>query len=135
MKKLHLTLAIVLMISINGYSQFSFRCTQREDCTYNKEKKEIEDCTTTEESTLFVLDQKFSVITHFTKDRVSTYTIKTKKTSDDNKTITLEVTSDKGNDYTFVIFLVKKSISALYKDKDYNIRTITFTHEGLVSYQ
>lgn len=97
-----LLVLIILLIHFSGKAQISFSCYFREYCTWNEYTEEFGDCEGFEESSLFVMNENETMITHTTENGKSTYYVNDKRYDSKNEVWFYYVTSDVGNKYLYV---------------------------------
>lgn len=125
MKKITLTLLLILATVWTLSAQTSYSCHYREYCDWDEEEGEFVDCSGYDEPSLFVMNSDKTMFTHTIESMKSTYYVKKKEYSEENDVWTYEVISDVGNEYYYVYDDKNKEIRVLY-EKDGQTRLIRF---------
>ncbi|MDE0791654.1 MAG: hypothetical protein OSA46_05315 [Schleiferiaceae bacterium] len=114
LKKITLTVLAIISIQFTTQAQTSLSCTYREYCTWNESSEEFENCEGYEESSLFVLNDEETMLTHTTETMNSTYYLSNREYDSENGVYTFDATSDVGNKYYYVFDLDNKQIRLLF---------------------
>ncbi|MCQ4034180.1 hypothetical protein [Kaistella montana] len=105
-------------------AQLTVTTNLREDGVWNKDKM-IWDITSTEEGlTVFNFDKNLSSFRHITNSMTSVYTIKDWDYDEKEVLYEMQVQSDAGNDYDFLIDGINEVVIFFYHDKDGNYRMV-----------
>lgn len=119
-----LTLLFSLGFFTLSFSQIYFSCNYREECQWNKEVKQFEECNKLEDLSMFVLNVDRTMFYHTSVSGKSAYYIQ-KNVKDDVKDVhTYEVYSDDGRKYLFVLVIAHSEfrIMPLGSDEVYMLR-------------
>ena len=122
MRKFLLTLFLLGISFVQA--QLTVTTNLREDGVWNKDKM-IWDITSTEEGlTVFNFDKNLSSFRHITNSMTSVYTIKDWDYDEKEVLYEMQVQSDAGNDYDFLIDGINEVVIFFYHDKDGNYRMV-----------
>ena len=123
-KKLILTLLAIVSIQFTTTAQTSFSCSYREYCPWNENLETFDNCEGYEESSLFVMNERETMLTHTTETITSTYYLRNGESDSEYDVITFDATSDVGNEYFFVFDPDNKEIRLVYtRDDETRIKT------------
>lgn len=125
MKKLLLTMLLFVISIVDA--QLTITTNLREDGVWNKEKM-IWNITSTEEGlTVFNFDKNLSSFRHITNSISSVYTIKDWDYDEKEVLYEMQVRSDAGNDYDFMVDGVNELVIFFYYDDQENFRMVRHT--------
>jgi len=122
-----LLLAMLLFVISIVDAQLTITTNLREDGVWNKEKM-IWNITSTEEGlTVFNFDKNLSSFRHITNSISSVYTIKDWDYDEKEVLYEMQVRSDTGNDYDFMVDGVNELVIFFYYDDQENYRMVRHT--------
>lgn len=125
MKKLLLAMLLFVISIVDA--QLTITTNLREDGVWNKEKM-IWNITSTEEGlTVFNFDKNLSSFRHITNSISSVYTIKDWDYDEKEVLYEMQVRSDAGNDYDFMVDGVNELVIFFYYDDQENFRMVRHT--------
>jgi hypothetical protein len=109
----NLFLAVIFTVSsVALYAQRTITCTSRDVCQYNESTKKHDNCETQEEASVFKINAEESEFQHTTPTMNSTYYVQSREYPKGGNKI-FAVTSDAGNNYTFIVDEKKKELRIL----------------------
>lgn len=114
-------LILSILLPINYYFALSsFASNHLKRCVMNKENGALEKCIENDESSLFEMNEKETMITHTTSEGIIIYYIKSKEFQivKDVKTWTYVVVNENGNQYICIFQPEKKLIKFLIFGND-----------------
>ena len=129
-KKLILTLLAIVSIQFTTQAQTSFSCSYREYCPWNVDLETFDNCEGYEESSLFVLNELETMVTHTTETLTSTYYLRNGESNSEHNVVTFDATSDVGNEYYFVFDIVNEEIRFMYT-RDDELTLLRFTVKAI----
>lgn len=124
--KLLLLLFFLSFITQYSYSQVNMSCNYREVCSYDYNTEGYDNCYKYEENSLFEINEEETVMIHTTETIKSAYYIKSKSVDTDAGIWSYNVTSDVGNEYTYMINPSEKVIGTMSKDKNGKSYVVVF---------
>lgn len=107
-----LTIAILGFTYLNA--QTSFSCIYRSYCVWNEYTKKFGNCLGDEESSLFVMNDNETMLTHTIETMKTTYYVDSREYDKEKDVWLYSVTSDVGNKYTYIFDPKNKQIRVLY---------------------
>ena len=122
MKKLLLALLLLGISFVQA--QLTVTTNLREDGVWNKDKMTWDITSTEEGLTVFNFDKNLSSFRHITNSMTSVYTIKDWDYDEKEVLYEMQVQSDAGNDYDFLIDGINEVVIFFYHDKDGNYRMV-----------
>lgn len=129
---LFLTISIFFVCSIKVQAQdIIYTCSNMNFCLYNSTEKTAQDCIPIEKTTAMVLNESGTQMIHFSEDLVSLYQVLNTEYNATHHLLYLEVLSDAGNQYLFVIDENHWKITVYFYDDDYIFRVVYFTIEQI----
>ena len=109
-------LLLIFLTPIICFSQTSFSCDLKEQCSWNERNEDWKTCDDAyEDNSLFIMNKNETMFTHTTSEIKSTYYVKEKTNKDRSEEgfFTYEVVSDTGNEYYFIFDLKNKEVKAI----------------------
>lgn len=122
MKKLLLALLLLGISFVQA--QLTVTTNLREDGVWNKDKMTWDITSTEEGLTVFNFDKNLSNFRHITSSITSVYTIKDWDYDEKEVLYEMQVQSDAGNDYDFLIDGINEVVIFFYYDKEGNYRMV-----------
>ena len=122
MKKASLIKAIAIFAFVMTIAQFAqaqtkFKCNKCTICWYDDNNDEIDGCEERKESSLFVIDDDLTTITHTTGTTKNTYYITDADYDEQENIFTFEATDADGGEYLFFVSPDEKKIAVSFEDE------------------
>ncbi len=127
MKKIFLSLFLLLAVAMIADAQIYVSCTARRIFQYNKETDSFDFLYKYEENSLFELYKDLMMFKHTTPTITSSYYIQESSFDEDNGMLMCMVKSDVGNDYFYNFEFENEEVMVIYTNDDDELVMIIFT--------
>ena len=109
------------LLSNMSQAQIYASCTHRDYYKYNETTEELEYL-----NSMFKVNAKLTMFEHTTPDMSSSYYVSESGYDEDEKTLTMDVVSDVGNNYRYIFDMDDNKIRVLFK-RDGVVQLLIFT--------
>lgn len=122
---------IILLFSLCLFTntvqaQIYASCTHRDYYIYNDVTEELEYQNGYDENSMFKINAKLTMFEHTTPDMSSSYYVSDSEYNEDEKTLSMDVVSDVGNNYHYIFDMDDNKIRVLFK-RDGVVQLLIFT--------
>lgn len=114
------------LFSNMSQAQIYASCTHRDYYKYNEATEDFEYMNGYDENSMFKINAKLTMFEHTTPDMSSSYYVSESEYDENEKTLTMDVVSDVGNNYRYIFDMDDNKIRVLFK-RDGVVQLLVFT--------
>lgn len=114
------------LFSNMSQAQIYASCTHRDYYKYNEATEDFEYMNGYDENSMFKINAQLTMFEHTTPDMSSSYYVSESEYDENEKTLTMDVVSDVGNNYRYIFDMDDNKIRVLFK-RDGVVQLLVFT--------